>query len=252
MMGAATLSCVVFGFVFGGALVGALLRKTLPEHHLSADSKEIVKMGMGLIATMTALVLGLLVASAKSSYDTDKGEVVQLAAKIVFLDRVLANFGPETHDVRDVLRRSLTNAIERMWPDEKSQHSQLDPTASSAEELYKGILQLSPQNDTQQSLKAQAVSIASEIGQARWLLFEQSGSSISMPFLFVVVLWLTVIFISFSLFAPLNTTVLTTLLVCALSVSCAILLILELDQPFDGLIHISSSSMRNALAHLGK
>jgi hypothetical protein len=249
---AGVLTCVVFGLVFGGAMLGAWLRMLLPAHHLSAESKDIVRLGTGLVATMTALILGLLVASAKSSYDTDKSEVVQMAAKIVFLDRVLANYGPETQDARDTLRRAVNTWIARMWPDEKTQHADLDPTASPGEELHRMILQLAPKDDVQLSLKAQAVSVAADLGQMRWLLFEQTGTSISMPFLAVVVLWLAIIFMSFGLFAPFNTTVLATLLVCALSVSCALLLILELDQPFDGVIHISSAPMHNALEHLGR
>lgn len=264
-MNATVTSLVVFTCVFGGALLGAWIRTLLPAHHLSAESKEIVRLGTGLVATMTALILGLLVASAKSAYDTDKSEVVQLAAKIVsssasstratsdcvFLDRILANYGPESHDARDALRRSVNTSIERMWPQEKTQRAQLEPT-TAAEELHRSILQLAPNGESQQSLKAQALSVAADLSQMRWLLFEQTGTSISMPFLVVVVLWLAFIFMSFGLFAPFNTTVIATLLVCALSVTCALLLIVELDQPFDGIIHISSAPMHNALEHLGR
>ncbi len=251
-MNSFTISSAVFACVFGGALIGLLLRAALPQHHLGTDSKDVVKLGMGLVATMSALLLGLLVASAKSSYDTEKSEVTQMAAKVIFLDRVLANYGPETADARNLLHRSMVRAINRMWPGEKSGTAQLDPSVSGGEALYHGIQQLAPQNDAQRSLKAQALSNAADLGQMRWLLFEQMGSSISIPFLVVVVFWLAIIFVSFGLFAPPNATVIATLLICALSVSGAIFLILELDHPFDGLIQISSTPMRVALQQLGQ
>jgi hypothetical protein len=165
---------------------------------------------------------------------------------------VLANYGPESADTRVLLHRMVENAVNRMWPEERSSHAQLDPTASGAEELHKAIQKLSPRNDVQLSLKSQAVGVASDLGQLRWLLFEQSGSSISMPLLIVVISWLAIIFASWGLFAPSNAIAIASLLLAALSVSGAIFLILELDQPFDGVIHISSAPMRNALAHLGR
>ena len=149
---------------------------------------------MGLVGTMAALILGLLVAAAKGSYDTEKNEVTQMAAKIVFLDRVLANYGPESADTRVLLRRMVEGAVNRMWPEERSQHVQLDPAGSGIEELHKAIQKLSPKNDAQGSLRAQAVGMDSDLGQLRWLLFEQSGRSISMPLLIVVISWLAIIF----------------------------------------------------------
>lgn len=251
-MSSMALSWLIFACVFGGALLGMLLRRALPEHHLSTDSKDTIKLGIGLIGTMGALVLGLMVASAKSSYDTQNNELTQMAAKIAVLDRVMARYGPETKEARDLLRRAVARAIDRMWPQDRSQPAQLEPTAAGGEALYDSIQELAPKSEAQRSLQTQALTIAIDIGQTRWLLFEQAGSSISMPFLLVVVFWLTIIFISFGLFAPINTTVIATLLVCALSVSGAIFLILELDRPFEGLLQISSAPLRNALGQLGK
>ena len=250
-MAANLISLIVFASVFGGALLGALLHRCLPDHHLSSESKEIVRLGTGLVGTMTALVLGLLVASAKNSYDTERSEVITMATKIIFLDRVLAHYGPDSAEAREALRKSAAAAIDRIWPSEAAS-PELAPMPAKDESTYARILQLKPADEAQQSLKSQALGLSSEIGQMRWLMFEQSGSSISAPFLVVLVLWLTVIFISFGLFAPSNTTVLATLLVCALSVACSIFLVLELDHPFQGLIHISSDPMRNAMAQLGQ
>jgi hypothetical protein len=250
-MSALALGAVVFACVFGGALVGMFLRRMLPEHHFSSDSRDVVRLGMGLIATMAALLLSLLVASAKSSYDAERSELTQMSAKVLFLDRALANYGPEAQGDREMLRQAAEHAIARIWPPDGSQ-AQLDPSASGAEALYKRIQQLQPRDDSQRSLKAMALGAATDLSQMRWLLLEQAGSSISTPFLVVVVFWLTLIFVSFGLFAPSNATVIATLLLSALSVAGAIFLLLELDQPFHGLIQISSAPMRQALAHLAQ
>ena len=246
------IALLVLACIFGASLLGMLMRPALSQHHLTADTKDSVKLGMGLVGTMAALILGLLVAAAKSAYDTEKNEVTQMAAKLVFLDRVLANYGPESADTRVVLRRMVEGSISRMWPDERSHHAQLEPIGSGAEEVHKAIQKLAPRNDVQVSLKSQAVGVGSDLGQLPWLLFEQSGRSISMPLLIVVISWLAIIFFSWGLFAPSNIIAFAALLLAAVSVSGAIFLILELDQPFDGLIHISSAPMRNALARLGK
>jgi hypothetical protein len=118
--------------------------------------------------------------------------------------------------------------------------------------VYEKIEELTPKNDAQRALQAQAMKTATDIGQARWVLFAQKGGSIPTPFLVVMVSWVTLLFASFSLFAPPNVTVVVTLLVCAFAISSAIFLILELDQPFGGMIQISSAPLRNALAQLGR
>jgi hypothetical protein len=246
------ISLIVFACVFGGGLVGLFFRATLPEHHLSADSKTLVTLGMGLVGTMAALVLGLLIASAASSFDTQRKEVTELSAKVVLLDRVLGHYGPEAKDARDLLRSNVASMLDKIWPEDPSRLSEAQPFASGADVFYEKILELSPKDDQQRILKGQALGLALEIGQTRGLMFEQQGISISTPLLVVVVFWLTIIFISFGLFAPSNVTVITTLFVCALSVSGAIFLILEMYSPFAGLVRISSAPLRNALALLGK
>jgi hypothetical protein len=246
------ISIIVLGCIFGGGLFGIILRRYLPEHHLSADSKDVVKLTMGLIGTMAALLLGLLVASAKSSYDAQSNELTQMSANFVLLDRVLAHYGPETSSARELLRGSVSRLLVRIWSKDTDEAAKLDPATSNSEIVYDKIQQLSPHDDAQRMLQSQAESMAINLGQARWLLFEQSGSSVSMPLLVAMVLWLTVIFASFGLFAPHNMTVVICLLLAALSVSAAIFLILELDKPFEGLIQISSLPLRNALLHMGQ
>ena len=248
-MSAIGIGLIVLVCVFGGSILGMVLHTILPEHHLSADSKDVIKLGMGLIATMSALVLALLTNSAKGSFDTQRNELTQMSASIILLDRILTHYGPETKDARDLLKGTVAAMINRMWPDEGSGR-QMEPV--SAEAFYDKIQALSPQNEVQRALQAQAVKMSVDIGQARWLLFEQGGRSIPMPFLVLLIFWVTVIFLSFGLFAPRNATVVVTLFLCALSVSGAIFLILELDHPFGGLVQISSAPLRSALTQIDK
>ncbi len=254
-MSSLTISCIVFACIFGGTLLGMLLRVLLPEKHLSAESKDLMKLGMGLLGTMTALVLGLLIASAKSSFDTQRNGLAQLSANIIMLDRTLAHYGSETNEARAMLRASVADMLQRSWPQENPQSGQAEAksgTEGRYEGLYEKIQDLAPKTDAQRALQAQALKTGTDIAQTRWLLFAQKGSSIPTPFLVVMVCWLTLILGSFGLFAPPNATVFITLLVCALAVSSAVFLILELDRPFDGMIQISSAPLRGALAQLGR
>lgn len=244
------IGLLVFASLFGSAMLAMWLRTQLPTHHLCGETKDTVKLTMGLVATMTALVLGLLVASTKQAYDTEKSEVTQMAAKIIYLDRVLVAYGPESARTREMLRHTVEKAVIRMWPGEKFNHTMPDPSASWNEELPRAIQKLSPQDDAQRAAKSDAAQIAGSLGQMRWLLFEQAETSISLPMLAVVVCWLAILFFSFGLFAPANGTAVGALFVAALSVSAAIFLILELDHPFNGFIQISSKPMRNSLTHI--
>lgn len=249
-MGAIEISLIVFACVFGGAMLGMGLRSVLPEHHLSGDSKDVVKVSVGLIGTMTALVLGLLVASAKGSYDTRRAELTQMAANAILLDRVLAHYGPETAQARTILKAAVNGMIAQIWSQSRDSADMAVPTPR--EELFDRIQDLQPRTDPQRSLQSQAESLALSLGQTRWLLFEQSGTSLSMPFLVVVVFWLSILFASFGLFAPRNATTVVALLLSAMSVAGAIFLIVELDRPFSGVIEISNAPLHSALAVLGK
>jgi len=232
--------------------LGMLLRRLLPEQHLNAETKDTVKLAMGLVATMSALLLGLLVSSTKGAYDATRTQVIQMAAKVAFLDRVLSLYGPEAADARAEFRSAVENAVRRVWPEQKGVAAQLTPSVHAADAFYNAIQNLSPRDDTQRALKIQASNLALELAQLRMLLMAQSVSSISMPLLIVVVCWLVLIFFSFSLLAPGNATAALALLVSAFSVAGAIFLILELDRPFGGLIRISSEPVVAALNQLGK
>jgi hypothetical protein len=254
-MSSLAISGIILGCVFAGTLLGMALRAVLPEQHLSSESKDVVKLGMGLIGTLTALVLGLLVASAKNTFDTQRSGVAQVAANIILLDRALAHYGPEAGDTRAMLHTSVADLLAQTWPAEYHSSSRTDGEARTEgkyEGLYEKIQALAPKNDAQRAAQAQSLKTAIDIAQMRWTLFAQKGSSIPVPFLAVMVAWLTLLFASFSLFAPPNPTVVVTLLICAMAVSSAVFLILELDHPFAGLIQISSDPLRNALELMGR
>jgi len=232
--------------------VGICLRGILPKHHLAPESKGVVTAGMGLVATLAALVLGLLIASAKGAYDSQSTEVTELSAKVVFLDRVLAHYGPEAREVRELLRSSVERALDQIWSKDATILFKTTAGTSGAEVIADKIQELSPKNDAQRAMQSQAMSIVMALGQTRWLLYEQRLSSVSMPVLVVLTFWITALFVSFGLFAPFNTTTIVSLLVSALSVSGAIFLILEMYTPYAGLIQISSAPLRAALAQLGQ
>ncbi len=228
-----------------------ILRPVLPGDQLRDETKDVVKLGMGLVGTMAALVLGLLIASAKGSFDTQSNELTDMASRIVLLDRVLAHYGPEANGARDALRGSVERALE--WASVRRVMDSPEFEANNhGELLYDRIQGLSPKDDAQRSMQSQALNIVMSMGQLRWLMAEQRTNSISVSMLVVLVFWLTIIFISFGLYAPRNATVVVTLFVSAISVSGAIFLILEMYSPYEGLIQVSTAPLRAALSHLGK
>lgn len=246
------LSLIAFAFAFGGTFVGMFLRHRLPGRHLSGDTKDVVRLGTGLIATIAGLVLGLLIASANGTFETQSSQIKQLTADIVFLDSILAQYGPETDSARTLLRRALATMADRIWREKRSDTGKAEVFEASAAALllYNEILKLSPRNEAQHSLQARAVDTSNDLAKTRLLLFTKAGSSIPMPFLVVLISWLTIIFASFSLFSDINATTIAALCIFALSASASIFLILELSQPFTGLMMIADEPLRNALAPL--
>jgi len=263
-MSAVGIAALVFAAVFGSALGGMLLRAVVPEHHITAESKDVVKLAMGLIATMAALVLGLLTGSAKSSFDTQDNEIKQMAANIIVLDRLLAQYGDESAPLRAQIKRAVEMRLASTWPEEgvaapspdapRPSTPALDApgTTAKVETIDGAIRALAPQTDAQRALQAQALSLAESLTATRWLLFTQASGALPTAFLVVLVFWLAVLFASFGLFAPHNATVLGALGLCALSVAGSLFLILEMNQPLAGLVKVSSAPLHYALLHLGQ
>lgn len=246
------VTALVFLCVFSGALLGIFLHSHLPEGHLDSNSKDAVRLAMGLVATTLALVLGLLIASAKGFYDTQNSEVTQAAADVVLLNRILVHYGPETKEARAQLRSTVVKMADLSWQRDQSDQSHFNSPAVGNESLFDKIQELSPRDDNQRLLQAQAVSIAIRLGESHWLMFAQKSSSVPTPLLAILVFWLTLLFVSFGLFVRANVTVIASLFVSALAVCGAIFLILEMYQPYSGLIQVSGAPLHAALTQLGQ
>lgn len=254
VMSSFLIAMTVFACLFGGALAGLLIQGLLPEHHMRSDSKDAVKLGAGLIATMAALVLGLLVGAAKSSFDTVNAGLTQSSAKFVVLDRLLAEYGPETQAAREELRGTIAYAIGLIWPEKNGGAKLLKDVegARGMERVVTMVRQLTPQSEPQRTTQAEALRIGQDLLISRWTLIEQEQVALPPIFLIVLVFWLTMLNVTYGLYAPRNLTVISVLLVCALSVAGSVFLITEMNRPLEGMIKVSSAPMRKAMEYLGK
>jgi hypothetical protein len=222
----------------------------LPEHHLADETKDLIRLGTGLIGTIAALVLGLLIATAKSSYDTQSAYVAQIAADLILLDEILNQYGLEARPVREQLRLVVDPLVNRIWHENPSGGAgryELNPVG---EQAVGKIVQLVPQNEAQRVFKERAINVAADVAQTRLALLVRTGGSLPLPFLIVLVFWLAIIFATFGMFSRLNALSITALFIFALSASGAVFLVLELSSPFSGLMPISSTTLREALAPL--
>ncbi|MBP0595755.1 DUF4239 domain-containing protein [Paraburkholderia sp. LEh10] len=248
-----SVALIIFACVFCSALLGLYLRTLLPQHHLDDDSIGVVKLATGLIATMAALVLGLLISSAKSSFDTVNASVTHEAANVILLDRMLARYGPQTQEIRGMLKQIVTGVVQQVASGDPAQLARLhNPEAlERAEHLERKLEDLSPQNDMQRRLQARAIEVADNALAMRELGLLQAAGSTPTALLVTLVLWLCIIFGAFGLFTPANSTVTIALFLGALCTSIAIFLILEMNTPLDGMVTVSLSPMHEALAVLG-
>ena len=248
------IGALTFACVFGGVLLGTYVRTMLPPAHLSKESQDVMRLAMGLVATMTALLLGLVTAAARSSFDSHDASMRTNVTNILTLDRLLARYGPETKATRDLIRQAVAFRVETTWPSDGSAGSGLTQAQGTpaVEEIENQILQLAPATDAQRWFKSEALGLTEDVVKARWRALGSQGGSVPLLFLVVVIFWLTVTFVSFGLYAPPNASVITVLFIAALSVAAAVFLTLELDGPFDGLIKVSSGPMRYLLSQLGQ
>jgi hypothetical protein len=251
-MASTLASLISFACIFGGSLAGIVLRSVLPERYFTNEEKDVLRLGLGLIATLSALVLGLLISTAKSSYDAKRSQLTQIATDVILLDRSLELYGAETNAARHALRNQVASLVTEIHC-LKSTSSKLQLSSQAdLTDFYKMVRRLSPRDDGQRSLKTEALRISLEVGQIRASELARESSSIPIPFLVVLVFWLAALFTGFGLFAPRNFLAVTVLCVCALTVSTAIFLILDMDQPLTGFMKISVEPLRNAIAVIGE
>jgi len=249
---APALAAITLAFSFGFALAGSFVRDRLPEPHLSKESQDVIRLGMGLVATMTALLLGMVTATTRIAYDGQDTAIKTGAVNILTLDRHMARYGESTKPTRELLRKAVEHRLAMTWPDEGLARGFTDamPTAQ-VEEIQTQILAWETHTDADRFYKAEALKLSEEVMKTRWRLLA-AGSAIPRGFVGVVIFWLAMTFTSFGLYAPRNATVVAALFVAALSVALALFLIVELDGAFDGYIRISPAPLRFALENLGR
>jgi hypothetical protein len=248
------IALVVLCLAFSMALLGMYLNHALPERHLDSEARDVVKLVMGLVATMAALVLGLLVASANSSHDDQTRELRQLSADVMLLDRTLALYGPEAEAVRASLRDLVRQTHDSVWSSDGARPENLNSTSiqQAAKARLAQVARLDPKTDTQRLLKGRAIEQVDGVSRLRLQMFESRGGQISWPFLTVLIFWIAILFLGFGLLAPFNPTVAVTQFLGAVSVAGALFLILELNEPYRGLLQISDAPLAMAIGQLDR
>jgi hypothetical protein len=245
--------CVIaFVAMFGGSLIGIFAARTLPGHHLSSESATVVKLAAAVVATLTSLVLALMLSSANSSFSVNAGIVKKLGADLVHLDHMLRAYGTDANDARAALRAYASKKNEELFPVSQAQSTANRETADLLDTLLDAVLSLSATNRRYGALSAQALTITTSIYAERWLLWENPGTTVPVQFLFVLIFWLFLVFVSFGLFAPVNLTVVASFFLTSLAVTGAILMILELGDPTHSWLRVSSEPMHRALLEIGR
>jgi len=245
---------IVLTCILTGAAVGMRLHDLLPKDDLVGASADVIKLAMGLLATVLALVLSLLISSANSTRNTVETEYRQSLSDVGMLDRNLANYGVETGEARRFMRDALVRRFAAVWPSEN--FGAVPPAAAGelpVEGLQRRLLQLSPGTDVQKWFLQQSLATRTSLAQLHWLLLgQEAGTTLPVPLLLVVTFWSTTLFVGFGLFCRPNRTVVAALFIAALTVSSAVFLIADLNRPFTGLVQISSRPAHALLELLGK
>ncbi len=247
------IGVIIFGVIFGSAIVGMALGKILPTQLMSTESRDVIRVVMAMLATLSAVVLGLLTGSSIGSLSEKEGELRSAGVQFIMLDRTLATYGPETNEIRILLKQVLAERVAQIWPEEGGDVSLAALGAGQGiVAVQQKLFSLTPQTEQQRWLLGKALDNTYRIAESRWKTIEQIGSRFPWHFFIVVVSWLAIIFASFGLFAPRNASVIAALFVAALGLSGALFMIVEMDQPYQGLVKIPSTSLRTALEQLGQ
>jgi len=236
-----------FASILIGAAVGMVLRRALPADLLEGGSKEAIRLGAGFLSTLAALVIGLMIASAKNTYDNQNSNIRQLGTNAVLVDQMLTKYGADAKAARTLLREIIPSATARIWRENVSGNGSTFVISETAERFYNAVEGLKPANAEQTSLKSRIIQLTTDMGRTRLLVFTQGEDAIPLPFFIVLVFWLVAIFASFSLFAEPGPIVIASTLVFALSVSSALFLIVDLSHPFQGLMQISNYHLHMVL-----
>jgi hypothetical protein len=249
-----TIALITVAFLCAGGLFGSLLRDRLPDYHIRDDSRDVVKTASAMIATLVALVIGLLVSSAKSSFDQASEGLTQVGTKVILMDRTLRRYGPETTPIRARMREVVQASIERLWPSGGGPKEGMAAVERGTElyDVQDMIERLAPKDEVHGAVRTQALQACSDLLQSRWLTIERAQTALPTPLLVLLIFWLTVLFTSLGLLAPRNLTTVSCLFVCAVSMAGALFLLMEMNRPFEGMIQVSPAPLLKALWVVGR
>ena len=244
------ITLITWACIFCGMQVGNLIRRYCPESYRSGDSRDAIRAGAAVIGTLAALVLGLMVSSASKNYDALNGGLTKNAASYIDIDRVLAQYGPDANTTRDLLRRGVEAEIKRIWPKDGAEVPAMS-YSPELEALARSLRELNPQNESQRILKPRAMQLLGGALEQRWQVVAQAQIYVPTAFLVVVAFWFAVLFGVFTLIAPGNATVSLFMLFCTIAVAGGVYLVLDMSQPFSGLIALNHEPMDMVLNLLG-
>ena len=252
-MSAVIIGLLVAACIFAAGIGAMWLHRVLPQDQLSKETQDVVRLGTGMLSVLASLVLGLLIATAKTSYDTTDHEIRSFAADLILLNETLRDYGGAAAVPQSRLRQFTRQMLEDIWPAANDHKALRDnpSTGDQLEHVREAIRALTPLDAGQRWLQDQSLEINISLMRARWLLVAQEGSSVRPIMLVILVGWIALIFASFGMNAPRNRTVTAAFLVCSLSIGGAVFLVLQLDDPFAGTMKISPRPLQTALAHMG-
>jgi len=245
-MDSMVISIVALVLLFGGALLGLFISERLPRHHLTSENKEVVMLGVGLVGTIAGIALGLLIGSAYSYQNQQTAELVQVSADVTALGKLLRHYGPEASEARESLRTTVEQVLASNWVTEQKQELKSATTTSPLDRVYSQVRDLPAKDEGQRMIKSEALGLLKSLSKMRLLIVEQTATTALSPLLFVMIFWLTAIFLSWGLFAPRSAAAISTFLVAAICVSCAIFMVVGLYTPYSGLLRISTAPLRLA------
>lgn len=251
-MTAATIALIAALLTFGGGMMGLLYDKLLPEHQVSDETRALINRVTGFVATMAALVLGLLIASANAFYNSQKSDLEIVSGRVIELDSILRDYGPDAQPTRDVLKATVTGVYQHTWNSPAESLATIAEMRADWGAISRQIDEVRPTIDAQKSLQSKAADLIASIQDLRLGTRLQTDNSVTWPLLSILVAWTALLFFGFGLLARLNTAAVFTVAIGALSVASAIFLILELNAPYSGMLRLPATPILQAIDALGK
>lgn len=246
------ISVAVAAVMFVSGALGLNLHRFVPARHLTKESHDVIRLGTGMLSVLASLVLGLLITSAKTSFDSTSAAVRAYAADLTLLDDVLRDYGDGALAARQQVSDYTARLLSDVWTDRYGHPYMVENRAAGdiLEHSFQAVRALTPANHQQQVLADNAMSLAVSLLRQRWLLIAHADTSVQPLVIGILVFWLAAIFVSFGINAPRHATMHVVFLILAVGIGSALFLILELNSPFDGPMRISSQPIQMALSHM--